>query len=111
MFDRLPEILLLLALGLIVFGPRKMIELGGQAGRMLRELRAAMKEMNWSPLGEDSASKTSGSPSILGALSQLAQDMSAPPSAESEPVVAPHVVESTATAAQAGQDTPAEEHP
>lgn len=110
MLDRLPEILGLLVLGLIVFGPKRMIELGGQAGRMLRELRAAFKDMNWNPLGDEAASKTSASPTMLGKLSQFAQDLTTPPSADAEPAAPPHVVETTTspTATQAAQDTPAE---
>lgn len=106
MFDRLPEILILLALGLIVFGPKKMIELGGQAGRMLRDLRAAVKEMNWNPLGEESATNPGATPTVLGALSQLAQNMTAPPSADATPAAPPQAVEATATAATATPQTP-----
>ena len=116
MLDRLPEILVILVLGLIVFGPKKMIELGGQIGRSLRELRSAMKEMNWNPLGDESASKPGGSSTILGALSQLAQDMTTAPSASAEQAPAPHVVEPvveaaepTPTATQPTHDTTADE--
>ena len=97
MFNHIPELLGLLVLGLIIFGPKRMIEMGGQAGRMLRELRAAMKDMNWNPLTEDGSS--SGSQTTLGKLSQLAQNMTATrdeEAAPATPVTPPHVVESTA---------------
>lgn len=97
MFNHIPELLGLLVLGLILFGPKRMIEMGGQAGRMLRELRAAMKDMNWNPLTEEGSS--SGSQTTLGKLSQLAQNLATPGAEEAAPAgpaSAPLVVESTA---------------
>lgn len=95
MFNHIPELLGLLVLGLIIFGPRRMIEAGSQAGRMLRELRAAMKDMSWNPLEEGSSS---GPQTALSRLSQLAQDLTTPRdegAAPATPAAAPHVVEST----------------
>lgn len=77
--EHLPLLFGLLVLGLIIFGPKKMIEMGGRMGQMLRELRAAVKEMNWSVLGDDAPPRTP--PTTLGKLSQLAQDLTAPPAA------------------------------
>jgi Sec-independent protein translocase protein TatA len=97
MFNHIPELLGLLVLGLIIFGPKRMIEMGSQAGRMLRELRSAMKDLNWNPLAEE------GSPgstqSTLGKLSQMAQDLAAQRGDEAPAPAAPtspHVVEATA---------------
>jgi len=99
MFNHIPELLGLLVLGLIIFGPKRMIEMGGQAGRMLRELRSAMNDLNWNPLAEE------GSPgstqSTLGKLSQMAQDLAAQrgdeaPATASTAPTPPHVVEATA---------------
>ena len=102
MFGHMTEALGLLVLGLIIFGPKRMIELGGQLGRTLRELQSAMKDMNWNPLGDDS-SPASPSQTTLGKLSQLAQNFTAErdtPASVAEP---PHVVETTA---QPTSDTP-----
>lgn len=106
----------LLVLGLIIFGPKKMIELGGRLGQMLRELRSAVKEMNWSVLGEDAP--TNARPTTLGALSQLAQSLVTPPApsatpsatptppASVEPAAAPPVVEQPPASASAATDAP-----
>lgn len=104
--DRLPEILGLLVLGLIIFGPKRMIELGGQVGRALRELQTAMKEMNWNLTGDDAATSSSSSQTTLGKLSQIAQDISGARAADAAPVEKPHVVE--AAAPQPMSDPPAE---
>ncbi|HEX8728803.1 MAG TPA: twin-arginine translocase TatA/TatE family subunit [Ktedonobacterales bacterium] len=100
MFNHLPELLGLLVLGLIVFGPKRMIEMGGKAGRMLRELRTAMKDLNWNPLAEeDSPGSTQ---STLGKLSQMAQDFvaqrdeAAMPATTPTPPTSPQIVEATA---------------
>ena len=103
MFGHIPEVLGLLVVGLLIFGPRRMIELGGQAGRALRELQAAMKDMNWSALGDDA--KSTGAPTTLGKLSQLAQTMSAPRETDEAPAASATVVETTA------QPTPTKEMP
>lgn len=102
MFGHIPEVLGLLVVGLLIFGPRRMIELGGQAGKALRELQNAMKDMNWSPLNDNST----GMPSTtLGRLSQLAQAMSAPTETHDAPAASAPVVETTA------QPTPTDETP
>lgn len=44
------EILVILALALLVFGPKRMIEMGSSLGKAFRELRNAAKEMDWSSL-------------------------------------------------------------
>ncbi len=102
MFGHMTEVLGLLVLGLIIFGPKRMIELGGQLGRTLRELQSAMKDMSWNPLGDDS-SPASSSRTTLGRLSQMAQNFTAQtdtPESAAEPT---RVVETTA---QPGADTP-----
>lgn len=99
MFNHIPELLGLLVLGLIIFGPKRMIEMGSQAGRMLRELRSAMKDLNWNPLAEEGSSGSTQS--TLGKLSQMAQNLAdqrgeeAPATATAAPTP-PHVVEATA---------------
>lgn len=84
--EHLPLLLGLLVLGLIIFGPKKMIEMAGRLGQMLRELRAAVKDMNWNVLGEDSPPNRP--PTTLGKLSQLAQDLTSPAAASPAPPAA-----------------------
>jgi sec-independent protein translocase protein TatA len=50
MFGRWPEILALLFIALLVFGPKRMIEMGSSLGKTFRELRDATKDLNWSSL-------------------------------------------------------------
>lgn len=95
-FGHLPEILGLLVLGLIVFGPKRMIELGSQLGRALRDMRSAMKDMNWNMLGDDANTPSGASHSTLGRLSQLAQDMSGSRTVDAKPAESAHVVEEAA---------------
>lgn len=82
MFGHFWLILGLLLIALIVFGPKRMIEMGSQLGKTLRETRDAMKDMNWSLTSDDS-------------------DKSAAPPAAGAENNHPRVVESTP-----GQDTP-----
>src|SRR5579872_4037434 len=42
MFGHLPELIIILVIGLIVFGPERLPEMAAQAGRMVRELRSAL---------------------------------------------------------------------
>lgn len=45
MFGHLPELIIVVVIGLIVFGPEKLPEVAGNAGKMMREFRAAMDEI------------------------------------------------------------------
>jgi TatA/E family protein of Tat protein translocase len=57
------EILIILALALLVFGPKRMIEMGSQLGKAFRDLRNAAKEMDWSSLtGQNETTSTTPSP-------------------------------------------------
>ncbi|MDE3229174.1 MAG: twin-arginine translocase TatA/TatE family subunit, partial [Chloroflexota bacterium] len=109
--EHLPLLFGLLVLGLIIFGPKKMIEMGGRMGQMLRELRAAVKEMNWSVLGDDAPPRTP--PTTLGKLSQLAQDFTAPPAATSPtpPAAVEPAPPATSPAADASPATTATDTP
>jgi TatA/E family protein of Tat protein translocase len=42
MFGHLPEFLIVLVIGLIVFGPEKLPEVAANAGKMVREVRQAL---------------------------------------------------------------------
>lgn len=50
MFERLPEILVLCVVGLLVFGPKRVIEMGGSLGKAWREFRESTKELSWTAL-------------------------------------------------------------
>jgi TatA/E family protein of Tat protein translocase len=56
------EILIILALALLVFGPKRMIEMGSSLGKAFRELRNAAKEMDWSSLTGQNETTTTSSP-------------------------------------------------
>ncbi len=108
MFGHIPELLGLIVLGLIIFGPKRMIELGGQLGRMWRDLQSAMKDMSWNPLGEDASTRSNSSQTTLGRLSQMAQDFTAQRAPDAEPTPAPHTVEATPQPASSDTTTDAQ---
>jgi Sec-independent protein translocase protein TatA len=41
----LPEVFVVLLIGLLVFGPKRMIEMGSTLGRMFRELRESLRDI------------------------------------------------------------------
>ncbi|MGZ3584770.1 MAG: twin-arginine translocase TatA/TatE family subunit [Ktedonobacterales bacterium] len=98
LFGHLPQIILLAALGLLVFGPKRVMEMGSSLGKAFREFQQATKDMNLSNLltGEDDTTSSS-SPSTLSRLSQMSQSLTsettATPPAEQTP--ASSVVESS----------------
>jgi TatA/E family protein of Tat protein translocase len=73
MFGHWPEILILLFLALLVFGPKRMIDMGSAFGKAFREFREATKELSWPGLGggDDASPKQS----TLSRLSQLSQSL------------------------------------
>jgi TatA/E family protein of Tat protein translocase len=86
-----PEVLLLLVLALIVFGPRKLPEIGKSMGRMLAEFRKASNDFKRtlekmrSAFAEEPAAATPPAPeaAVPAAASEEAADGNAPPPAES----------------------------
>jgi sec-independent protein translocase protein TatA len=48
----MPELILILVIALVVFGPSKLPELGSSVGRAIREFRKSTEETNAEP-GED----------------------------------------------------------
>lgn len=79
MFGHLPQIIFLAAIGLLVFGPKRVIEMGSSLGKALREFQQATKDMNLSNLltGEQDTSNSSSSatPTALSHLSQMSQSL------------------------------------
>ncbi len=104
-FGHLPEILLICLIGLIVLGPKRMIDMGSALGKVVRELKEATKDLNLSTLLESNEpSKTTTA--TLGALSQFTQSLSNGLKEMSDPTAAsahsalsssPTIVESTPT--------------
>ncbi len=41
----LPEVLVVLLIGLLVFGPKRMIEMGSTVGKMVRDLRESLRDI------------------------------------------------------------------
>jgi TatA/E family protein of Tat protein translocase len=73
--SHLPEILFICFVGLLIFGPKRMISMGSALGKAVRELRESTKDLNWSALLGGSKS-TNRAPTTLGALSQFTQTLS-----------------------------------
>lgn len=61
-FGHIGLILLLFLLALVVFGPRRMIEMVSQLGKSLIETRDAMRQMNWSLSGDEENAATPNAP-------------------------------------------------
>lgn len=59
--SHLPEILLLLLVALLVFGPKRMVEMGSSFGKAFREFRDATREMSWNNLLSDEPKRTAAS--------------------------------------------------
>ena len=97
MFGHFPEMILLLGLALLVFGPKRMIEMGSAFGKAFREFREATKEMSWSSLtGTDDDTPRQTAMSKLSQFAQTVGVSSEPeqPYTPPTPVVTPTTVES-----------------
>lgn len=73
-FGHLPELLGLLVIALLVFGPKRMIEMGSQLGKAFREFKASTKDLNWTSLLSGAEQEK---PTALSHLSQLSQTFGA----------------------------------
>jgi|SRR5690242_6556432 len=76
----LPELIVILGVGLLVFGPKRMIDMGAAAGKAFREFREATRDLNLSNLTNPPPSAAAAEPdaqSTLSKLSQLSQSLSA----------------------------------
>ncbi len=95
-FGHLPEILLLLFLALLVFGPKRMIEMGSSVGRMFRELREATRDINWSNMlgdHDERPRQTPFSQSTRSDLFRATTDRAASDGAQADATDGPTVVE------------------
>jgi len=82
----LPEILLLLAVALLIFGPKKLPEVGRQIGRFMNEFKRASNEFKAQIESEinsiETGVKTEILPPIHAPLNSLANRIFNPPPAE-----------------------------
>lgn len=86
LFGHFGEILLLILVGLLVFGPKRIVEMGSQLGKALREFRKATGEMDWSFLSQ---TDTRPKNSPLSQLSQFSQSLSNLTTPDTQPAPAP----------------------
>lgn len=123
------ELIIILLLALLVFGPKKLIEMAGQFGRAFRQLRDATKDMNWSnlispdeqdttPTNHTYSNITTYAPPAAATVSEAAPPAEDAPAATTaqpaetaaspEPLAfRPRVVEGSAEVADAAPDAPA----
>jgi len=86
----LPELIIILGVGLLVFGPKRMIDMGAAAGKAFREFREATRDLNLTNLTSltnppQSAATAEPDPqSTLSKLSQLSQSLNTPASVTSD---------------------------
>lgn len=93
-FGHIFEILVVLFVGLLVFGPKRIIEMGSSFGKMFREFRDATREMSWSNLISDQPDSPRQSASSRA--SSAAQSASASgDETKAAATAAPIIVEST----------------
>ena len=101
MFGHFPEMILLLGIALLVFGPKRMIDMGSAFGKAFREFREATKEMTWSSLTgaqEDTPRETA-----MSKLSQFSQAIGV--TSESERPQSPSVTASSHITVDSAPDT------
>lgn len=53
MFGHWAQILVVLVIGLLIFGPKRVIEMGSSFGKAFREFREATRGLSWSSLAGD----------------------------------------------------------
>lgn len=76
MFGHWFEIMGIALLALLVFGPKRMIEMGSSFGKALRELRESTKDLNISNLVTGLTNdEPSSEPTALSRLSQFSQTL------------------------------------
>ena len=85
----LPEILALLLVGLLVFGPKRVIEMGSSFGKAFKEFRDATREMSWSNLLNSSDEPHQTPLSRMSQVSQTFGASRATGSSEGETPAAP----------------------
>ena len=72
-FGHLTEIIALVFLGLLVFGPKKMIDMASSLGRAVREFREATKDLSWQELTGMGSTTETPRETAMSKLSQFSQ--------------------------------------
>jgi TatA/E family protein of Tat protein translocase len=72
-FGHLTEIVALVFIGLLVFGPKKMIDIAAALGRAVRELREATKDLSWQELTGMGSPTETPRQTAMSKLSQFSQ--------------------------------------
>jgi TatA/E family protein of Tat protein translocase len=99
-----PELILILVIALIVFGPRKLPEIGKSMGKMLMEFRRASNEFKRTVEDEVESEKRSESARLAAPAAAPPPDAAAaPPPATAEEPAAP-----AGTVAQGGDAPPSQ---
>lgn len=83
----LPELLLIGAVALVIFGPARLPELGRSLGRAMREFRSAFRSLDDDDPGSNGPAKGPGQPTHPAAPATAAPSATAP--ATTAPVAAP----------------------
>ncbi len=96
-----PELVLILVIALIVFGPRKLPEIGKSMGKMLGEFRRASNEFKRTVEDEVEAEKRTEGARLASPAVHAAAAMP-----DAAPVVAQAAGTPTGTVAQSGSGTP-----
>ena len=105
MFGHFPEMILLLGLALLVFGPKRMIEMGSAFGKAFREFREATKELSWSSLtGADEDTPRQTAMSKLSQFSQTLGVAAQPEETQATPTPTPTSAPTTVDSAPASQE-------
>lgn len=101
-FNHLFDIFILLLLALLIFGPRKMIQMGSDFGRAFRQFREATKDVSWSDMltgkFDEAAPPQPHTPPTASAHEATSTPYSPPPASDPDPLATPTVVESTLAA-------------
>lgn len=85
----MPELILLFVLALLVFGPKKLPEIGKQIGRALGELRRASEDLKEGWAAEVAAVEEPAAPPAAGAAAPAEPAPAAPPAPPESPPPAP----------------------
>ena len=94
MFGHWAQILLLLVIGLLVFGPKRVVEMGSSLGKAFRELRESTRGMSWSSLTEADDEPERGA--ALSATDTSVSKLTQFTAAANASIETPPVVEATA---------------
>lgn len=98
-FDHLFDVFILLLLALLIFGPRKMIQMGTDLGRAFRQLRESTKGISWSDMltgnFDEAASAQPHTPPSASTSEATSTPYTPPPPGNADSPMTSSIVEST----------------